>query len=116
MSALAPVLDGLAARRGVLGVLVLTDDGLSVAQAGSDPAADELAAVGSTALLQLVQLGESTRQGALQLGVIEYETGRVVIQPLRGGAALLLLVRRDVNVGTLLFELAAEADTLAALL
>ena len=53
---------------------------------------------------------------ALQLGVIEYETGRVVIHPLRGGAALLLLVRRDLNVGTLLFELAGEADALSALL
>ncbi len=116
MSALSTVLDGLAARPGVLGVLVLTDDGLSVAQAGNEPAAEELAAVGSTALLQLVQLGRSTRQGALQLGVIEFETGRVVIQPVPGGAALLLLVRRDLNVGTLLFELTGIADELAALL
>ena len=116
MSPLSTLLNGLAARPGVLGVLVLTDDGLSVAQAGDDPAAEELAAIGSTVLLQLLQLGESTRQGALQLGVIEYEAGRVVIHPLREGAALLLLVRRDLNVGTLLFELAGEADALSALL
>lgn len=116
MSALSSALDGLASRPGVLGVLVLTDDGLCVAQSGSDPSADELAAVGSTALRQLVQLGESTRQGSLQLSVIEYETGRVIIHPVRDGASLLLLVRRDLNVGTLLFELAGEADDLAALL
>ncbi len=116
MSALSSLLDDLAARPGVLGVLVLSDDGLSVAQAGNDPAADELAAIGSAALRQLTQLGRSTRQGALQLGVIEYESGRVVIHPLRDGASLLLLVRRDVNVGTLLFELSAEADALSALL
>jgi predicted regulator of Ras-like GTPase activity (Roadblock/LC7/MglB family) len=116
MSALANVLNDLAARPGVLGVLVLSEDGLSVAQAGQDPAADELAAVGSAVVRQLVDLGGSTRQGSLQMGVVEYETGRVVIHPLGGGASLLLLLRRDVNVGTLLFELAADADVLAALL
>jgi len=116
MATLTTLLDDLSTRPGVLGALVLTDDGLAVAQAGSDPAGEELAAVGSTVLLQLVQLGESTRQGALQLGVVEYETGRVVIQPLRGGATLLLLVRRDLNVGTLLFELAGDADAISDLL
>lgn len=116
MSALSTQLNGIAARPGVLGVLVLSDDGLSVAQAGNDPAADELAAVGSTALRQLVQLGESTGQGKLHMGVVEYETGRVVIHPLQHDASLLLLVRRDVNVGSLLFELSSDADALAALL
>lgn len=116
MSALSTLLDGLASRPGVLGVLVLSDDGLSVAQAGHDPAADELAAVGSATLKSLVQLGQSTRQGRLQMGVVEYESGRVVIHPLRDDASLLLLVRRDVNVGTLLFELSADADALSALL
>ncbi len=116
MSALSSLLEGLAARPGVLGALVLSDDGLPVAQAGHDPAADELAAVGSTALRQLVQLGRSTRQGALQLGVVEYESGRVVIHPIRDGASLLLLVRRDLNVGTLLFQLPSDADALSALL
>lgn len=116
MSALSSLLDDLAARPGVLGVLVLSDDGLSVAQAGNDAAADELAAVGSAALRQLAQLGASTRQGKLQIGVLEYESGRVVIHPVRDDASLLLLVRRDVNVGTLLFALSADADALAALL
>ncbi|HEX5004803.1 MAG TPA: roadblock/LC7 domain-containing protein [Gemmatimonadales bacterium] len=116
MSALSTLLTGLAARPGVLGALVLSNDGLTVAQAGNGGAAEELAAVGSTALRQLVQLGQSTDHGKLKLGVIEYETGRVVIHPLRDDASLLLLVRRDVNVGTLLFELAADADALSALL
>ncbi|HMU60940.1 MAG TPA: roadblock/LC7 domain-containing protein [Gemmatimonadales bacterium] len=116
MPTISGLLDDLAARPGVLGVLVLSDDGLSVAQAGNDPAADELAAVGSAALRQLGQLGASTRQGKLQIGVVEYESGRVVIHPVRDDASLLLLVRRDVNVGTLLFELSAEAEALAALL
>lgn len=116
MSALSRLLEGLAARPGVLGALVLSDDGLPVAQAGNDPAADELAAVGSTALRQLVQLGRSTGQGSLRLGVVEYESGRVVIHPVRDGASLLLLVRRDLNVGTLLFQLPADADALSALL
>ena len=116
MSALSTLLDGIASRPGVLGVLVLSDDGLSVAQAGNDPAADELAAVGSAALRQLAQLGRSTRQGKLQMGVVEYESGRVVIHPIRDEASLLLLVRRDLNVGTLLFELSADADALSALL
>jgi len=116
MSALSSLLDDLAARPGVLGVLVLSDDGLSVAHAGSSAAADEWAAVGSAALRQLTQLGHSTGQGSLQMGVVEYESGRVVIHPLRDDASLLLLVRRDVNVGTLLFELSADADALSALL
>ena len=47
---------------------------------------------------------------------VEYETGRVVIHPIRDETSLLLLVRRDVNVGTLLFELSADADALSALL
>ncbi len=116
MSTLHTLLTGLAARPGVLGALVLSDDGLPVAQAGNDDIADELAAVGSTALRQLVQLGRSTRQGALRLGVVEYAEGRVIIHPVGSAASLLLLVRRDVNVGTLLFELPAEAEALAALL
>jgi len=116
MSALSDLLDGLAARPGVLRVLVLSDDGLPVAQAGNDPAADELAAVGSTALQQLLQLGRSTRQGALQLGVLEYATGRVIVHPMRHGASLLLLVRRDVNVGALLHALPDHTDQLSALL
>lgn len=116
MSTLAGLLDGLAARPGVLGALVLSDDGLPVAQAGGDPAAEELAAVGSGALRQLVLLGRSTRQGALQLGVVEYEGGRVVVHPVGQGASLLLLVRRDVNVGTLLHQLADDAHALAAFL
>ena len=116
MSALSSLLECLASRPGVLGALVLRDDGGPGAQAGHDPAADELAAVGSTALRQLVQLGRSTRQGALQLGVVEYESGRVVIHPIRDGASLLLLVRRDLNVGTLLFQLPSDADALSALL
>jgi len=116
MSALSDLLDGLAARPGVLGVLVLSDDGLPVAQAGADPAADELAAVGSTALQQLLQLGRSTGQGALNLGVLEYDAGRVIIHPVRQGASLLLLVRRDVNVGALLHALPTHTDQLSALL
>ena len=116
MSALSTHLNGLAARPGVLGVLVLSNDGLSVAQAGDGAAAEELAAIGSTALRQLVLLGQSTDHGKLQLGVVEYETGRVVMHPLRDDATLLLLLRRDVNVGTLLFELSSDADALAALL
>jgi len=116
MSTLAGLLDGLAARPGVLGALVLSDDGLPVAQAGGDPAAEELAAVGSGALRQLVLLGRSTQQGALQLGVVEYEGGRVVVHPVGQGASLLLLVRRDVNVGALLHQLADDAHALAAFL
>jgi len=116
MSALSDLLDRLAARPGVLGVLVLSDDGLPVAQAGADPAADELAAVGSTALQQLLQLGRATAQGALKLGVLEYDAGRVIIHPMRQGASLLLLVRRDVNVGELLFALPEHTDSLSALL
>lgn len=116
MSQLHTLLTGLAARPGVLGALVLSDDGLPVAQAGGGDTADELAAVGSTALRQLIQLGRSTAQGALRIGVVEYEQGRVIIHPVGDGASLLLLVRRDLNVGALLFELPAEADALAALL
>ena len=116
MSALSSLLDGLASRPGVLGALVLSDDGRTVAQGGSDPAAEEISAVGSAALRQLTQLGRSTGQGKLQMGVVEYDSGRVVIHPIRDDTSLLLLVRRDVNVGTLLFELSADADALSALL
>jgi predicted regulator of Ras-like GTPase activity (Roadblock/LC7/MglB family) len=116
MSALSSLLEGLAARPGVLGALVLSDDGLPVAQAGDESASEELAAVGSTALRQLVQLGRSTRQGALRLGVVEYEFGRVLIHPIREDASLLLLVRPDVNVGELLFSLSTDADALSGLL
>jgi hypothetical protein len=82
MSALSDLLDRLAARPGVLGVL----------------------------------LGRATAQGALKLGVLEYDAGRVIIHPMRQGASLLLLVRHDVNVGELLFVLPQHTDSLSALL
>jgi len=115
MATIPEVVQALARLPGVDAVLLLSDDGLPVHQAGAGVDADELAALTSTLVRAVERLGSATDRGAPQLAVVEYERGRAVLAPLRGGTSLLLLVAPDRNVGELLFTLRQHTPAVAAL-
>lgn len=121
MTGLSEVVRALAARDGVERVVVVSSDGLPVEQAGGEaahPAADveALAALAATLVQHAARLGQSAGRGELGTAVLEYDGGVVLASRANAGVWLLVLIRADVNLGPLLYDLRRHRPAIAALL
>jgi predicted regulator of Ras-like GTPase activity (Roadblock/LC7/MglB family) len=119
MSSLPELVRGLALREGVETVVVVSADGLPIDQARDAGAAldpEALAALTATLVQHAGRLGETVDRGAPSTMVLEYERGLLIAAGAGGGVWLLLLVRPDVNVGPLLYDLRRHRSAIAALL
>jgi predicted regulator of Ras-like GTPase activity (Roadblock/LC7/MglB family) len=114
---LRTILDGLLTRPEVLGVAVVSDDGLVIEQAlppGSD--GDALAALARTVLSHAAELGVTCRVGPLGLAVLDYRDGPLILAELADGASLLVLTSPSTDLGELLYLIRRHRPAMADLL
>jgi predicted regulator of Ras-like GTPase activity (Roadblock/LC7/MglB family) len=117
MTELGQVVQSLAARQGVEGVLLLSRDGLPIQHA----ARRELAAAAGGALApplapHAARRGDGAGRGDLTTAVLEFAGGLVVLA--RAGACdwLAILAGADADIGPLLFDLRQHRPALGSLL
>ncbi|MDX2193204.1 MAG: roadblock/LC7 domain-containing protein [Gemmatimonadales bacterium] len=114
---LPEVLQALAAREGVRAAVLLSADGLPIAQAGRDPVdPDTLAALCATFAQQGHRLGLAAERGGLRTAVLEFHDGLAVVALPSEETVLLVLAPADADVGELLYDLRHQRPALAALL
>jgi predicted regulator of Ras-like GTPase activity (Roadblock/LC7/MglB family) len=117
MRELAGFVRELAGRPEVDAVVLASPDGLPIDQAGlGDLDAEELAALAATCARGAVQLAAAGGRGAVRTAVIETDQGLVVVAGAGAEGWLLVLTRRGVNIGELLFDLRRRRPALTALL
>ena len=118
MTNLRQIVRGLAARRGVDAVLLVSGDGLPIDHASSaeELDIDAVAALGATLVRNMERLGEAAGRGGTATAVLEYERGLAVLARLGGGDWLVALTAAETDVGELLFDLRRHRVAIAALL
>jgi predicted regulator of Ras-like GTPase activity (Roadblock/LC7/MglB family) len=115
MASLGEVVRGLAAREGVVAVLVLSADGLPIEHTAHEPfEAETLAALTATLAQYATRLGLGAGRGALRTAVIEYERGLLVVAQIGAGDCLAILAKPEANVGELLYDLRQHRPALTA--
>jgi predicted regulator of Ras-like GTPase activity (Roadblock/LC7/MglB family) len=116
-SPLRSVLQALAERPEVAGVVVVSDEGLvvdAVLPAGVDREA--IAAHGATALRSLASLGQAAALGAPAEVVVDAPGGALILHRLAGSTASLVVLAADQSdLGTVLYEVRRHAPALASL-
>ena len=101
---------------GVEAAVVLGRDGLLIDSQtipGIDP--EDLAARIPAIIGPADELGDAVKRGALMTAVLEYHDGLAIVEVLNADAILVVLLKPDVNVGRLLYELRRNRDHIAAL-
>lgn len=115
MADLTDILRALAGQEGVRSVLVVSEDGLPVEQAGEAGAdAEELAALVSGYVRDGSLLAAAARMDEAQRLVIEAAGGFLLMGLVRAGHWLLVLAEMDADIGTLLYEIRRHHPSLAA--
>jgi predicted regulator of Ras-like GTPase activity (Roadblock/LC7/MglB family) len=117
MTELGEVVQGLASREGVQGVLLLSGDGLPIEHAprgGLD--AETIAALAASLAQYVGQLGQGAGFGDPGTAVLEFGGGLVVLSRAGREGWLTVLASADADVGPLLYELRQHRSALAALL
>ena len=117
MPTIRDVVQALSRRAGVDAVIVLGRDGLTVAASTRDGLdADGLAALVPSVAAACSRLGSAASRGEFATGVVEYGGGMAVITVLTPEVLLALLIKPDVNIGVLLYELKRHRSAIAGLL
>ncbi len=113
MLPLRSVIAALAERPGIVGVVVLTDEGL-VVESALDAVldGDAIAALASTASRALAALGDAIGTGPGVQIVADGDGGAWILQRLPTGATLLVLAATDSNLGELLYDIRRHAPAL----
>jgi hypothetical protein len=62
------------------------------------------------------ELGAAGERGEFATGVLEFDEGLAVVAVLHADAMIVILVRPDINVGSLLFDLRRHRTAIAGLL
>ena len=117
MPTIRELVQAIARRSGVDAVVVVGPDGLpidSVSGDGVDP--ESVAALLPSVIRGLSDLGSSGGRGDFTTGVLEFDAGLAVVSVLHADAMLVVLVRRDTNVGPLLYDLRRHRTAIAGLL
>ncbi|HRP09362.1 MAG TPA: roadblock/LC7 domain-containing protein, partial [Gemmatimonadales bacterium] len=106
MPPLHDVLTAIARRPDAAGAIVVSDEGLMIDAALPPGLEDEaVAALAATALKSLATFTAALGHGGLREMVIESEHGDVVILPVKAHTHLLVIARRDAELGDLLHDL-----------
>jgi predicted regulator of Ras-like GTPase activity (Roadblock/LC7/MglB family) len=117
MTGLTDVLQALAARPGVVAVVLVSPDGLCIQQAGSGALdADALAALATAAVRHAARLAEGAEFGAWRTLLLEAGNGTVILSEAGAGHVLLLVVAPEASFGDLLFDVRRDRSMLGALL
>jgi predicted regulator of Ras-like GTPase activity (Roadblock/LC7/MglB family) len=117
MSGLGEVIQGLAAREGVRGVLLLSGDGLAIEHsAGRTFEPETAAALAATLAQHADQLGRGLGIGELHTVVLQFGDGLLILAGVGGGDWLAVLAGPDADVGPLLYDLRHHRPALTALL
>jgi predicted regulator of Ras-like GTPase activity (Roadblock/LC7/MglB family) len=117
MTGLADVLRGLSSRAGVQAAVLLSADGLAIEHAAADPVEPEtVAALVASVAQHAGRMGEGAGRGELQLGVLEFDRGAVVLARVGSGDWLAVLARPDADIGPLLYDLRHHRAALTPLL
>jgi predicted regulator of Ras-like GTPase activity (Roadblock/LC7/MglB family) len=114
---LSEVIQRLAARDGVEGVLLVSDDGLPIehaARARLD--AEAVAALAATVARHAARLGEGAGLGDIATGVLEFGLGLLILARAGADDWLAVLARPDADIGPLLYDLRQHRSALATLL
>jgi predicted regulator of Ras-like GTPase activity (Roadblock/LC7/MglB family) len=117
MPTIRDLVQALARRDGVDAVVVVGRDGLPIDAASSngiDP--DGVAALLPTTIRSMSELGSAGARGEFATAVLEFAGGLAVVAVLHADAMLVILVRPDTSVGTLLFDLRRHRTAIAGLL
>lgn len=117
MPTIRELVQAIARRAGVDAVVVVGRDGLpidSVSGDGVDP--ESVAALLPSVIRGMSELGTAGGRGDFSTGVLEFGDGLAVIAVLHADAMLVVLVRPETNVGTLLFDLRRHRTAIAGLL
>ena len=116
MTPLRSVLASLAERPDVRGAVVVSDEGLVIAESlpeGHD--ADAVSALTVSAQRALSSLAATVSHPAPDETVVSSEGGAMVLLRLQPGATLVLIANRDADLGALLYEFRRHAPALASL-
>jgi predicted regulator of Ras-like GTPase activity (Roadblock/LC7/MglB family) len=117
MPTIRELVQQLARRNGVDAVVVVGRDGLPIDAAsrdGIDP--ESVAAMLPSAIRSMSDLGTVGARGEFATGVLEFAGGLAVVAVLHADAMLVILVRSETNVGTLLYDLRRHRAAIAGLL
>ena len=117
MPTIRELVQAIARRSGVDAVVVVGTDGLpidSVSGDGVDP--DSVAALLPSVIRGMGELGGAGGRGDFSTGVLEFDAGLAIVSVLHADAMLVVLVRPETNVGTLLFDLRRHRTAIAGLL
>ncbi len=117
MPTIRELVQSLARRAGVGAVVVVGRDGLPIDAAGADGIdPDGVAALLPSVIRGMGELGVAGGRGEFTTGVLEFDEGLAVVAVLHADAMIVILVRPDSNVGTLLFDLRRHRTAIAGLL
>jgi len=117
MPTIRDVVQALGNRDGVEAVIVLGKDGLPIdsrVQDGLD--SESVAALVPSVIEGCNRLGAAGGRGDFGFGIVEYDHGLAVLTKLTDDSLMAILVKRDINVGKLLFELRRHRSAIANLL
>jgi len=116
MAGLGELVRGLAAREGVVAVLLVSGDGLDIEHAGAPAEPETIAALSATVGQHAVRLGEGVGRGELRTAVLEYGDGLFVLARAGRTDWLAILAKPGTNLGELLYDLRHQRPTIANLL
>lgn len=103
-------------REGVEAAILLGRDGLLIdSQTTPDLDAEHVAAHIPSIIGAADELGQAAGRGALMTAVLEHPSGLAIVSVLSAEAVLLVLVRPNADVGSLLYELRRNREHIAAL-
>jgi hypothetical protein len=104
LAVLRTLIEGLAARPEVTGVALVSAEGLLIDHAlPTTLDGDALAALTTTVLRQLYELGAAAGRGPAACAVVEFQGGPTIIGAMESGSALIVLARPEADLGDLLY-------------
>lgn len=117
MPTIRDLVGALCRREGVEAAVVLGRDGLLIdSQAAPEIDAESMAALVPSIIAAASGYAAHLDRGALTTAILEFARGVAVISVLSDDAVLLVLARRDANLGQLLFALRRNRENIAALI
>ena len=117
MPTIRELVGAIARRDGVDAVVVVGRDGLPIDSAAADGIDSEsVAAVLPAVIRGMADLGGVGGRGDFATAVLEFAGGTAVLAVLHADALLVILVRPETNVGTLLFDIRRHRTAIAGML
>jgi len=117
MPTIRELVQAIARRSGVDAVVVVGRDGLPIDSAAANGIdSDSVAAVLPAVVRGMIDLGGAGGRGEFATAVVEFGAGMAVLAMLHADALLVILVRPETNVGSLLFDIRRHRTAIAGLL